>query len=122
MQSVSDFRRIRDRLALGETVYLDKEYIKKALEMVPHVTLSVKLDYLKKVGVLEESPTKLVVDGRLISGAKALSYQGRKIKVVSGYRGRSKWKINGQSYFHFESPHDLAIDSQTKTVLAYALS
>lgn len=114
--SHGEFRKIKDRLAAGERVFVDKEHMEKVLEMVPYTTLHMKLQYLKEVGVLETSPSRYFPDG------KALTYNGRKIKIVAGFKGKSKWPIDGEEDFEFVEPHDLAIDPKTKKVLAYARS
>jgi len=111
-----DTRKIKDRLAAGERVFVDKAHMEKVLEMIPHTTLHMKLQYLREQGVVETSPS------RYLLGGKALTYKGRKIRIVSDFKGKSKWEVNGEKDFEFTEPHDLAVDSATKRVLAFARS
>jgi hypothetical protein len=109
-------RSIKERLEAGEKVTLSKEDLAESLEAVKTVSLHIKLRQLHKSGVIEQTP-----GGNLVGG-KAWTYQGRRLKVVSRFRGKPKWNHGLDEEFSFSEPHDLAVDTETNMIVASARS
>jgi hypothetical protein len=110
------FDKIEDKLAVGERVVITPEHMQLVDEAIPHVTLHTKLQQLKALGVIQTSPSKY------LDGGSVYLYEGKKIRIVANYAGKSKWSVDGEVDFDFEGPHDLAIDTKSKRVIAYARS
>jgi hypothetical protein len=113
------FITIKEKLASGEKVFLDKKIIESRFELVKNVSLHRKLEELEEIGVvrLKKSPRK----GRPKGGCK-WSFKGRFLKMISGYQGPSKWNNSSNDLDIFKEPYDLAIDPKTQTIVACAIS
>ena len=107
---------VKERLELGEKVFLSKEDLAEAMEGVPTASLHIKLRELRDYGVLEMLP------GGNLLGGKAWCYQGRKLKVISRFKGVPKWDKGMSEDFSFQEPHDLAVDVETNMIVASAKS
>lgn len=105
---------IAERLSEGERVGIDNELLECVLENVPHITLFTKLKQLETAGVISSRPS------RKIYGASVFTYEGRRLKLVPGFKGESKWTYGEEQNFVFSEASDVALDPKTKAVLAYA--
>ena len=105
---------IEEMMTAGERVYLDSEYIEAVCEIMPDVSLHTRLQAMALKGEVERTPSLY------LSGGKAWSVNGEKLEIVAGFRGKSSWSVNGRDNYDFRGPHDLAVDTTTGAVVAFA--
>lgn len=107
---------ISERLADEKAIFIEPEILQDALNNVPHISLFTKLKELEAEGVVSRRPS------RKFYGATVFIYDERRLKIVPGYAGESKWTFLGEDNFNFHHRCDLAVDPKTKVVLACAYS
>jgi len=104
---------MRDKLAEGEKVPVTNEELEELEQIMPHITLHYKLTQMEKSGEVS------TIKGSFIDSRRWV-YQGRSINMIYGYSGLPKWDNSPQSGFNY--PHDLAVDEETNTLVAFARS
>ena len=102
-----------ERLAEGETIPVSKTELEELNMFTPSVTLEFKMNELHKLGVVGIGPGSYADSTRW-------TYEGRNVHFVRNFTGVSEWKNVPEG--GLSEQHDLAVDLETKTVLASAKS
>lgn len=104
---------IAERLAAGEKIPVSDEELKLLDEVIPHLTLQYRLQELKREGKVSTVPGSFPDSTRW-------TYEDRPLYIVHAFKGQPSWDNGPEN--GFDKPHDLAVDLETNTIIAFARS